>query len=43
MAPDRVHLDPNDPLDPLLFLCDVCGRLWVSMAAASVCCEEDPR
>ena len=43
MTPDRVHLDPGDPLDPLLFLCDLCGRLWVSMAAAAACCEEDPR
>ena len=40
MTPDRVHLDPDDPLDPEAFLCDVCARMWPSMLAALACCDD---
>jgi len=41
MTPDHVHLDPDDPLDPELWACSACGRLFGSLAAARACEEAD--
>lgn len=41
MTPDRVHLDPDDPLDPAVWACSACGHLWESLAAARACEESD--